>query len=226
MYKPKFFSCLFLVVLIVSIPGFLFAGPDLYLGLTGGLNRSQLTTDANFSTFGPYNQAALNLNGGISVLMQFERWGVETGLGYSQAGAKTESMVGTTESGAIRGEFWISQEQSYLQVPILASYSFNRGGFNPYLFAGPNIRFLLNGKEKMDSDYGEQEWNREIDGYLNDVNIALESGAGVRYAVTPVLNMGISASYLFGLNNQLSSNAYGEQKARDFRFNFSLYYLL
>ena len=228
MKKYFFIFCLF------GIYNVLFAQMDFnengsvfYAGLTGGLNYGQITTDNNISNFGPYDKPLTKYTTGLSLAyLRADNWGFQTGIRYARSGGKTENMVGTSETGQVNGKFWIEQELSYLEVPLLLSYRVKLEKLVPYAFGGPNIRFLLDADERMDADYDGQQWSQNIKDKMKSVQMDLEGGLGVMYPLNSRVNAGISAAYLYGLSNQLENKDDGEQKTRDVRLMCSLSYRL
>jgi hypothetical protein len=201
--------------------------PGFKLKVSGGLNYSSLTHENTISLFGPFDKPITNFSGGISaVYSPSYNYNFEVGFRHSKAGAKTEEQTGTDETGKELGKFWFVRELQFIEVPILFIYQFNAKNIVPSIFIGPNIGFLIDGEEKLDSDYGEKPWNSNIKEKVNTINLSTELGIGLKYLLNDKIALGISAFYLYGLTNQVKDDAEGEQKTRDFRVFSSLYYSL
>ena len=145
---------------------------------------------------------------------------------YAKAGAKTQELTGTDDSGNQFGKYWFVRDLQFIEVPLLLMYQFNASKIVPSIFIGPNIGFLLDAEEKIGSDYGENPRKSNIKAKLNTFNLSAEVGIGLKYRLNDNTALGISTFYLYGLSNQLKESAEGEQKTRDLRVFGSLYFSL
>ena len=197
------------------------------VNVSGGLNNAGLTHDNTISSFGPFDQAAINFAGGISAIYAHSsHYHFSAGLRYAKAGAKTQELTGTDDSGNQLGKYWFVRELLFIEVPLLLVYQLNASKIVPSIFIGPNIGFLLDAEEKIESDYGANPRKSNIKAKLNTFNLSAEVGIGLKYRLNDNTALGISTCYLYGLSNQVKESAEGEQKTRDLRVFGSLYFSL
>lgn len=109
-----------------------------------------------------------------------KRWGIETGLYYSQLGS-----AGNSEYGYAKRTI---HQFDYLSVPLMAKFNF-LGGFRAML--GAEGLFLMSAHRKMKGDDGLRERMEDI----RSSNIALTVGAAYLFR----FGLDISASYSKGL---------------------------
>ncbi len=203
------------------------SNPGFEFKVSGGLNYSSLTHENTISLFGPFDRPTTNFSGGISVVyFHSYNYNFEVGLHYSKAGAKNEEQTGTDETGKELGKFWFVRELQFIEVPILFIYQIKAKKIIPSIFIGPNIGFLIDGEEKLDSDYEEKPWNSNIKEKVNPINFSAELGIGLKNQLNEKIAFGIFAFYLYGLTNQVKNDEDGEQKTRDLRIFGSLHYNL
>lgn len=123
----------------------------------------------------------------------FLTWRFESGFAiqpevlYTQKGVK---LTFVEDSVSVDGEV----EADFVDVPVLARYTFGQGGTRGYVFAGPSFDFKVSAKAKA-SAMGvaeEEDLDEEVEGF----EFALVFGGGVEFG--PVL---LEARWSEGLTN-------------------------
>ena len=88
---------------------------------------------------------------------------------------------------------------SYLEVPVLAKYTFESGGFKPFLIAGPYIG--LNMSAELN--------NEDIDEFIEAMDFGLVLGAGGEFALQPKTALFFTLRYSLGLTEIQSGDYFG-----------------
>ncbi|MCS4201457.1 porin family protein [Salinibacter ruber] len=153
-----------LTLLLLSV-GFSHA-QDVEVGLRGGPNYATFKGDTGAieqpeSTSAEYSRVFGARFSGFLRFSMSESFSVRTEVGYSQKGSALDvSRDGRTRDGQfVRVDLDLGFRYDYLDVPILAEYSFKTGSrFRPQVFAGPSIGFALN--SNLDSDVTARVFNR------------------------------------------------------------------
>lgn len=219
---------LFVTTIVLSIvTSSLFSsdfGKTFYVGAEGGINWSKLVLGSSVFSSVPTDKPVANFDGGIIAGFTTGNWGFESGLRYAQSGAKTENFVGTSETGTVQGDFWTSNNVSVLEIPMHVSWHLNSVMLRPYLFAGPNVRYVLKAEEQLDANYDLRDWNQDIQSQLNSWQLSFQTGMGIRHAISRHFDVGLSASMLFGVTDYTKDDNKGEDKLRDVRVLGGIYY--
>ena len=111
-----------------------------------------------------------------------------------------------------------NETQSYLDVPLSATYEFNLGRFKPFLRIGGQFGYLFSAKTNtttkyLDSNEKEVYENSGPDediysaGNRNKINYGVLAGAGVKLKI-PKGYFYLDARYTLGLNLQNTGNRY------------------
>lgn len=153
-----------LIVLVLSV-GFSHA-QDVDVGLRGGTNYSTFKGDTGAidqqeGTSGEYSRVFGVQVGGFLRFSVSESFSVRTEVGYSRKGSdldlETVEETGNGQFVRVTSDFGFKYD--YLDVPVLAEYSFKTGSrFRPQVFAGPSISFALN--SSLDSEITATAFNR------------------------------------------------------------------
>jgi len=123
----------------------------------------------------------------------FLTWQFEGGFAIQPEVIYTQKGVELTfleDSLSLDGEV----EADFVDVPVLARYTFGQGGTRGYVFAGPSFDFKVNAKAKA-SAMGISE-EEDLDDDTEDFEFALVFGGGVEFG--PVL---LEARWSEGLTN-------------------------
>lgn len=147
-------------------------------------------------------------------------WGTSIQLLYDQKGAHADMGVfanGPSEYYSTAD--WIT---SYLEVPLLAKFSFGSGAIQPYIVAGPSVGFLLSNTETLQSSgiysipngIGAMyriDTTANISDYTEPIDISIVAGAGISVTLPNGLELFLDAAYAYGLTN--SDNYYWDNAA-------------
>lgn len=136
------------------------------VGLRGGTNYATFKGDTGAieqpeGTSAEYSRVFGARFSGFLRFSVSESFSVRTEVGYSQKGSALDaSREGRAQDGQfVRVDLDLGFRYDYLDVPILAEYSFKTGSrFRPQVFAGPSIGFALN--SNLDSDVTARVFNR------------------------------------------------------------------
>ncbi|MFC1528016.1 porin family protein [Candidatus Neomarinimicrobiota bacterium] len=153
--------------------------PALLIGQSSGLSEWNLHgfTGINFSTIShdedSDTNSRLGLDLGIGVEREFFGFPIIARILFSQRGAKW-SWEGYDYGGDFKGE---SKERiNYLSIPVMVKYPILQG----YVLAGPQMSFLLGGKEKLEETWGgvKDKWEADVKEYKKGVDFGLVFGGG------------------------------------------------
>lgn len=140
-------------------------------------------------------KSAVGILGGVELGFGIsDLFSIQTGLNYIQKGAKFGSD-GTTAT----------LTTNYIELPILARVNFGSDKVKAYINAGPSFGLGLNGKSKVealglsfedDISFGDGE----DDTFENSIDLGLQFGAGIGYALGPG-QIVLDLRYGLGLSN-------------------------
>lgn len=142
---------LVMIAAALFLTGAAYAQSPVRLGAKAGLNLSNIIKDDGNNDFDtemlPGFHAGLTLD--INLI---EGIGFSPEVLYSTKGYKATTSL---------GEF--TQTTSFIDIPLLANIKLGGSGLN--LVAGPQVSFLLNTKNKFDTDFGsvEQDYDEDSD---------------------------------------------------------------
>ena len=124
---------------------------------------------------------------------------------YIQKGAKQVNHFVFTSNAGIGTEEDNLLKLGYLEVPALLKARFGDGNLKPFVFAGPNIGFLLSASVESDgySAHHQQLFTHIVDikNQYKSLDIALDLGAGAEYQVSPAVSFLLDARYSYGLSD-------------------------
>jgi hypothetical protein len=166
------------ILSLVAITAATFSFAQVQFGAKAGLNIANVTgSDANAETF-PGKSSLISFHvGALASIPVSEAFSVQPEVLYSGQGA---DISGDGQSGSF--------SLGYINVPILAKYTIANGFA---VEAGPQIGFLLSGKEKVGS------LSQDIKSELNSTDFSV--AVGVSYLLTES-NIGFDARYNIGLS--------------------------
>jgi len=164
------------------------------IGAKAGVNIANLSFD-------PDNLAAQGINKTTRVGFKFGAI-LELGVGgpvyialeplYAQKGAKGDAQTPF-------GPGKLAIEASYLEIPALIKLKFGVPGLKPYVFAGPNIGFLLSAN--LHQEVGSQTSDTDVKSTTSSTDFALDVGAGAEFGVAKLVAITVDARYSLGLSN-------------------------
>lgn len=157
-----------------------------------------------------------------------ERFALKLGINYEQMGwaYRNMALVSTPpDPGSFFSYADILQRQSYINVPVLAEYSFGNK-LQLHLNAGPFIGFLV--KSNTTIDYkndqlpDEKSSNKNIKPFIAGV----ATGLGLSYPLTSTLKVNLQGSQQFGLMNVGKNASASTTKLRSFSITTGLSFSL
>jgi len=160
-----------------------------------GLNLANMSGDAadEAKEEGFDQTMKLGICGGLGAELGFGAFAVETGLYYSQLGAKWKMEVAGAEAT-------VTSALDYLMVPVLGKVVLGAAPLKFSIGAGPSLGFLLSSKIKAKIVDPSGNTIMDVEEDLKDVTesiyFGLTFGAGAE-----ISNFVISASYTLGLSN-------------------------
>ena len=232
-------------ILLLSISYSIFS-QELTLGPRFGLNMGSITNYSSLlSDDYVQNGQLLSVHfGAVAELEITNGLSVQTEVLFSQKGHKL-LLIGDSTDFNIDG--YQSVRLNYIEIPILARYTFGGNGVGFFINGGPYWGSFLNAKEKIKYDkyIGEEVHSvnnkfaiNDIYGWNNDEvvfntqDVGLVVGAGFKYD-TGLGNFIIDFRYTFSyrdLNNWLDETnkpeGYQEYRSRVFSITFSYLFWL
>jgi opacity protein-like surface antigen len=168
-----FWAVVFALLMVVPV------GAQHRIGLTGGLNLANVSTDPAPEGFDLTNRTGFGV-GGVLDLRLAENVALHLEPMYLQKGTKFE----------VNGEELAKIKADYIEVPALVKIAFGTTQTKPYIMAGPSIGFLLSAK--VDDE--------DIKEFVKSTDFGLGFGAGVSL---PAGNNAffIEGRYNLGLSN-------------------------
>lgn len=178
------------------------------LGVRGGLNLANINEDLGGTELFDFEGIPLEITLSKSSRTTFNAGGfleywfspmfaLQVNLLYNQKGFEINGDLNETiiEQGIpinVRVDAEETIKLSYLSFPILAKVAFGESKVKPYLLAGPEISFLLSGKDfaKATSEAEAQgitvgpytvELEEDIKESLESTELAIDFGAGLGY---------------------------------------------
>jgi hypothetical protein len=183
------------------------------IGVRAGVNLAN-EAYTNLPTGESISGRTLMLAGGQFDYWFSHSWAMSLQFLYNQKGAHADAemtnyiFVGPTIQGTSTAD-WTT---SYLEIPLLAKFSFGNGAVRPYVFEGPSIGFLLSNVEKLHFIQGNSIPNGVGIIYTTDttanisdstarIDFSIVAGAGILLTLGSGMQLFLDASYAFGLNN-------------------------
>ena len=193
------------------------------LGMRGGLNLANISEDVGGTetfdfegtpleiTLNQANRTTFNIGGFVEYWFS-PMFALQFNILYNQKGFGIDGDLNTTiVQQGIPITFKVNAEETveltYLSFPLLAKVAFGESNIKPYLVAGPEIGFLLSGKdnakvtaeaEAMGQTVGPitVEEEEDIKEFLESFEFALDFGAGLSFAFG---NIELFADFIYSL---------------------------
>ena len=190
-------------------------------GLRGGLNLANVSEKDNDGSYNEYNKNNIGFHiGGTVDFPISDVFSIETGLIFTTKGVKYE-----LSEFILLGNMDIKAKTTlyYIDIPITPKFTFDLGGSELFVLAGPYIGIGLFGKAKAEvtfmgeteSDSEDVEWGSEG---LNRLDYGLTLGAGLQFTA---ISLGLY--YNYGLAN-ISSDSDNGWRSNNRVLNISLGY--
>jgi hypothetical protein len=176
-------------------------------GFQSGLN---ISTAYGTSIAKDYRSPLMGLHvGGHIKLNQSQHWGIKFLLSYDQIGWSYNSLVieNNTGSGLLNVDMLI--KLNYLNLPMLAEYSFGKK-VKIHVNGGPFMGILLNNKivTKLNEPVppNEQAKTETSSDYRKKMNVGLSLGSGIQIPLDSKLKLDFNLMNNLGLSNIYKSN--------------------
>lgn len=195
-----------------------YARAQLYVGLSGGMSRNELSTNTGYRSFTKYSPMK-GFAIGIPILYKLNNWlGVQAEISYVQKNYEY------ARTGFYKGHYQ-QNINGYLQLPLMARFSFggmklkgfvNLGGYGAYWATG-KIKGKM-GSLNLKPDDPDRPQVTQLSTYINYVNFdekysfdnrkdnrmewGVLAGTGVEYLLTPSIAISIEARYCRALTDQ------------------------
>lgn len=163
---------------------------QVHVGLVGGVNVSTIT-DEDPDVVEIASRTRFSLGGVVEVALG-RGLSLRTEPTYLKKGAVTtvseDGVTGTNEF-----------QFSYLEVPLLLSYTFSGGAVRPFVTAGPSVGLFLDADDAV-LRRPDGVFKGDLDETIDRFDVGLAFGSGVRYPVGR-LTLFAQGRYTLGLTN-------------------------
>lgn len=176
-------------------------------GIKGGVTLGDVPNSLDdFDEPGATTSLRVGFAAGGFVAIRFDGgFSIQPEVLFTQKGVKFEAS-----EGGFSGD--VTFKADYLDVPILARYTFGKG-LRGYVFAGPSLDFKLSAKVKI-GVLGESD-EEDVSDDIEDFEFALAFGGGIELG--PVL---LEARWSEGLTNLNTEDEEPALKSRTILFLF------
>ena len=167
----------------------LFAAAQVSIGIKSGVNFSNLHTTEALGELAPDFSNLGEAHFGLVAEYAFSGpFALQAELNFLKKGFSTTANLDNTELFGIKLPVGgrADTKFSYVEVPLLAKYSFGGEGFQAYLTAGPTFGYATSGhvdtraRVLVDFDLGSTDINLDNLNY-NRFEVGAAAGAGVSY---------------------------------------------
>lgn len=161
-----------LVIALLGMVSFVGA-QDLSFNVKGGLNLSNLSGDVEDTKVKP------GFHIGVGADYEFApNLALQTGLFFTNKGAKAEGDVSLGDTDLVNGE--ATMNANFLQLPIHIAYKIDvMPGTRVVLHAGPYIAYGIGGKTKFEVSSGSTSASEKYDTFGNDGLKEFDAGLGL-----------------------------------------------
>jgi opacity protein-like surface antigen len=166
------------------------------LGVRAGLDIGNLSFDPDITGLDKSSRMGFKF-GAMAELGFVPMFAIQIEPMYAQKGAVIEGNF-NTDLGVIHGK--VTFKAAELEIPILLKLRIpTPGAITPYVFAGPNIAFILSSSQEVEAQ-GQNQDNDTKD-QTSSTNFALDLGAGVELKIAPLTLLLLDARYSLGLSD-------------------------
>jgi len=157
------------------------------LGFIGGANFSDLRQEAADDSGVEYNMRS-SFKAGLIAEWAIGNSGFAIGAEpmYVQKGTMVKTPIKSEADGPETG-----LRMNYIELPILAKYSFDLGALRPYLVAGPEFGWMLNAKHL----------GLDVKDDFEEFDFLATGGVGLDVEVTDMVFVFAEGRYNYGLYN-------------------------
>jgi opacity protein-like surface antigen len=165
-----------LLALFIALP----AGAQHRIGVIGGLNLANFSTDPDPVGFDFKNLTAFGV-GGVLDFRLAENVALHLEPVYLQKGTKAEGRIDDPGVGPFNID--LKEKVNYLEIPAFLKLAFGTSTTKPYLMAGPTLGFRLSAKQTGTISVGgfEEKIDEDIKDTRKSIDFGLGFGAGVSF---------------------------------------------
>jgi len=193
-----------IICLSISVP--VYSQGSIRFGIDAGVNFAD-QTNTFLGQADKASQSGLAI-GGLSEVRIADVWYLQLEPRYIQKDLKEGTFIITGESGPeVLGTEDLVLKMEYLEIPVLIKAKFGNGDLKPFIFAGPNIGFLLSAKNDLNANIQEQGSNVDVKADFKSLDLSIDLGAGGEYQVYPTVSLFANARYSLGLSDLNNTNA-------------------
>ncbi len=229
MKKLLFIISIFSILILVSQT----SQAQIRLGIQGGLSVPELSGGNNVISQGYTSRLAPNfgITADIPVAGNFS---IEPQVNFDGQGGQRNGLQPITSTslpslpggGYYYANFRNTSVLNYLEIPVLAEYTFGLGGLSLEINAGPYVGFLLSATQKTSgTSYIYLDANRDplvmpngnggfapvppqsfdantdVSSSINKVNVGIDGGVGLLLPVSSVSDLMLNIRGLYGLTD-------------------------
>lgn len=181
------------------------------VGLRGGINLANFSGDDVSDNY----DNKLGVNAGVIIVMVLDpNFIIQPEFTYSQRGAQYETTVAGIKT---EGHTYLN----YAELPVLFKYNFDLNGVLLQPYVGPEVRYLINAKQKTKVSVGGSSTTNTDDlKDINDIDYGLNAGLDIVIGK----NLIFGARYSLGLRNIEEKDSSSDDIAdmKNSGLNFSL----
>ncbi len=198
-----------LVLIFLFISSTAFAQLPFKLGVKAGINFSSVSYNPDLPSIISNSGHTGFLFNAIFEMGFIPMLALQVEPGYIQGGAEISGPIFADNLGQrVSGK--ITSKVSYLEIPILLKLKIPIPvGVSPYVYAGPDIAFLLSSNE-TDEPNGYPSNESDQKDFTSSTNFGLDLGAGVGIDLVPLTTLILDIRYSLGLSNILNDK--GQQQ--------------
>jgi opacity protein-like surface antigen len=198
----KKISILLLIVSLIISSSQIQAQTKISLGARAGLSFSNLSFDPNVPSQITKSSRTGFKVGGLAEISFIPMLAVQIEPMFSTGGSELSGQIFNNGFSSVNGK--ITYKISYIEIPILLKFKIPLAGpVSPYVFAGPNIGFIMSSKES-DEPSGYASSETDLKDFVSTINFALDFGAGAGFKVTPRIVLMLDIRYSLGMSNVLN----------------------
>ncbi len=165
--------------LILTVAAIIMAATSLFsrgLNITAGYAMGlDKYTEANGEKYSEFSNG-FNIGIGYTIREVIaDGWNIDTGLQYVNLWGRKNSEYKLLDGSVIKGQ----EVDSYIQLPVRLSYSWDTENCDFFLFAGPKFLFGLISQFRTDNDLTVNWYARESENSYKRFNLMLGIGGGV-----------------------------------------------
>lgn len=173
------------------------------LGILGGINLANQSSSKDL--FPANNPKSFHIGSifGAMAELSFERnWSIQVEPRFIQKGTNFGNITVTRTNPIPSGTTDAMFRLNYFELPLLIKAKFEEPNFNPFVLGGPTFGFINSAKVEAPGTHVLSRPGTstlDIEGDVSSLEVGLEIGGGVEFALTPTLGLLVMARYSQGL---------------------------